>query len=220
MGNENARPFGVLIVGEFPLVRRALRLLIESSPDFVVVDDLGDPEAAPGVVTRHAARLVLLDLPWSGPAGDGVVDRLAAAINPSSLVVLAPAAQPGWASRVGACLTKQSQPSEFLRGLGETARALNGHGFSQGRESGIGFRNGGPSLAPSLRLSAVPTLREAERELVRMIAEGLRSKEIADLFRLGCKSVETRRARLMRKLGCRNTVDLVRYAIREGIVPA
>lgn len=218
MGNESARPMGVLIVGEFPLVRRGLRLLIESCPEFVVVEDLGDPSAVPGVAAQRGVQVVLLDLPWSGPVGDGLVDRLAAGLNPASLVVLTPGAPAGWASRVGACLTKQSQPSEFLRLLGEAARAANAHGHA--REAESGSRNGSLSLAPAPRPASLPTLRDTERELVRMIAEGLRSKEIADLFRLGCKSVETRRARLMRKLGCRNTVDLVRYAIREGIVPA
>jgi DNA-binding NarL/FixJ family response regulator len=64
-----------------------------------------------------------------------------------------------------------------------------------------------------------PLLSERERQLLRLIAEGRRNKEIAAELGLSPNSIETYRARLMKKVGYRNTAQLVRYAIREGIAP-
>jgi DNA-binding NarL/FixJ family response regulator len=64
-----------------------------------------------------------------------------------------------------------------------------------------------------------PVLSEREKQLLRLIAEGRRNKEIAAELKLSPNSIETYRARLMKKVGYRNTAQLVRYAIREGIAP-
>jgi len=64
-----------------------------------------------------------------------------------------------------------------------------------------------------------PVLSEREKQLLRLIALGQRNKEIAAKLKLSPNSIETYRARLMKKVGYRNTAELVRYAIREGIAP-
>ncbi len=62
------------------------------------------------------------------------------------------------------------------------------------------------------------TTREAE--VVRLVAEGLSSREIAERLHLGIKTVETHRAHIMEKVGVHSTVELILYAIRQGIVRA
>jgi DNA-binding NarL/FixJ family response regulator len=62
-----------------------------------------------------------------------------------------------------------------------------------------------------------PLLTDRERQLLKLVAEGKRNKEIAELLQVEAKSVETYRARLMKKLGCGNTSELIRYALREGV---
>lgn len=61
-------------------------------------------------------------------------------------------------------------------------------------------------------------LSAREREVLRLLAEGWRTKEIADLLGLGVKSVETYRRRLTEKLGIDDVAGLVRFAIRAGII--
>jgi DNA-binding CsgD family transcriptional regulator len=63
-----------------------------------------------------------------------------------------------------------------------------------------------------------PRLSIRETEVLRLVADGLRSKEIADRLHVGVKTVETYRRRLTRKLDCDSTAKLVRYAMREGII--
>jgi DNA-binding NarL/FixJ family response regulator len=64
------------------------------------------------------------------------------------------------------------------------------------------------------------TLSDREKLLLRLVAEGRRNKEIASQMSISQKSVEAYRSRLMKRLGCSNSADLVRYAIREGIAVA
>lgn len=62
------------------------------------------------------------------------------------------------------------------------------------------------------------TLSDREQWLLQMIAGGKRNKEMAGEMAVGIKSVETYRSRLMKKLGCASVAELVRFAIREGVV--
>jgi DNA-binding NarL/FixJ family response regulator len=69
---------------------------------------------------------------------------------------------------------------------------------------------------PELRGQSL--LTEREREIMVLIAEGLTSREIAEKLHLGVKTVETHRANILEKIGVRNTVELIKYAIRAGII--
>jgi len=63
------------------------------------------------------------------------------------------------------------------------------------------------------------TLSERERDVLRLLAAGQRTKEIAELLGISAKTVETYRSRLMLKLGIDNLPGLVKFAIRAGILP-
>ena len=66
--------------------------------------------------------------------------------------------------------------------------------------------------------TALPRLTQREREVLQLVAEGKRSKEIADLLGISLKTAETHRAHIMDKLSIHDTAGLVRYAIRLGMV--
>ena len=63
-------------------------------------------------------------------------------------------------------------------------------------------------------------LTDREREIVQLLAEGRSNKEVADMLGISVKTVETHRATIMRKLELTSIADLVRYAIRNGIIEA
>jgi DNA-binding NarL/FixJ family response regulator len=64
-----------------------------------------------------------------------------------------------------------------------------------------------------------PTLTPREREVLQLVAEGRRSKEIADVLGIKTKTAEAHRANIMDKLGIHETAGLVRYAVKNGFVP-
>jgi DNA-binding NarL/FixJ family response regulator len=73
--------------------------------------------------------------------------------------------------------------------------------------------------AGSATLDLFETLTKREREVLQLAAEGLSQNEIAQRLSISPRTSETHRANLMRKLGLQNQTDLVRFAIRRGIVP-
>jgi DNA-binding NarL/FixJ family response regulator len=74
--------------------------------------------------------------------------------------------------------------------------------------------------APPAESDAPPSLTEREKQIVRLIAEGLTGREIADRLCISAKTVVTHRANVMEKIGVHSTAELIRYAIREEIVRA
>jgi len=68
--------------------------------------------------------------------------------------------------------------------------------------------------------AAVPRLTPREREVIQLLAEGHRNKEIAQILRISIKTVETHRNALMRKIGVKSIVELVRYAVRNHLTEA
>jgi len=132
--------------------------------------------------------------------------------------------------------------SEASRALVDEALQAGALGYlSKGGSSDELFRaidlvsEGKPYLSPEINLVLLedhqkslladrqpptPPLSERDKRLLRLIAEGRRSKEIAQHLSLRCGTVSTYRARLMKKLSCASLAELVRYAVREKIVNA
>jgi DNA-binding NarL/FixJ family response regulator len=81
-----------------------------------------------------------------------------------------------------------------------------------------GFLRSGRQGAPDG--PAVPRLTPREREVLQLLAEGHRNKKIAQMLGISTKTVETHRATLMRKIGVKSIVELVRYAVRNNLTEA
>ncbi len=71
---------------------------------------------------------------------------------------------------------------------------------------------------PAKRESPLEKLSAREREVLQLVAEGNSSKDISDLLHLSVKTVETYRSRMMQKLGLKDMIGLVRFAIRHGLI--
>lgn len=112
-------------------------------------------------------------------------------------------------------LSKCSAVTELIRAIG---LVMEGHLYLSPEVSEGVLEDYRKSLAEEPE-PLKPFLSEREQELLRLIAQGRRNKEIADLLACTTKSVEAYRSRLMKKLDCSGSAELVRYAIREGIAP-
>jgi RNA polymerase sigma factor (sigma-70 family) len=70
----------------------------------------------------------------------------------------------------------------------------------------------------SIDRTQLEALSPREREILRLVAEGKTSREIADRLSISSKTVDTYRSRLMRKIGVENLAELVKFAIRHGVI--
>lgn len=207
----------ILLVDDQPLVRAGIRALVDAMGGIEVVAETGDLEAAPRLIARHRAQVVLVHLSTLGLRGLEVVSRIAGPSSASRAVVFSingTGQDVLQALRAGAAgyLLTLARPEE----LEEAIRAV-----SRG-ESYLGPRIA-HHVAEAARdcVDAPDALRRLtgrQREVLRLIAEGRGTKEIAQALGIGVRTVETHRANLRERLDLHDVAGLVRFAIVHGLV--
>ncbi|GAB2618264.1 response regulator transcription factor [Novilysobacter erysipheiresistens] len=208
----------VLIADDHTLVRESLVGLLQADGDVQVV-----AQAANGLETLEQATatrpdIVVTDLTMPGLNGIEVVRRLRESLPNTRVLVLTMHQEDEYvlqAVRAGASgyLVKDSAASELLAAV----RSLQ-----------LGRSYFGPQASKALaeqlqhpeRVVDDPygRLTPREREVFHLIAEGLTTKEIASKLGTSAKTAENHRSRVLGKLGVRNTAELVRYALRRGLL--
>lgn len=209
----------VLIVDDHAVVRKGLRLMIESQSDLSVVGEAGTLTEAMQIAERTKPRIITLDLSMPGPSGVASVDRLRAAAPDARILVVTMHDDPAFvrsAVAMGASgfVSKSAADSELIAAIRAVAR---GRVFIDSAEraslgSMLGLKQDEPKTRP------IDTLSEREREVLRDVARGHTNQQIADRVGLSVKTVESYRARLMKKLDLKDRADLVRLAIDAGLV--
>ena len=208
-----------LVLGDdHAIVREGVSVLLASDPEFEVVGQAGDGAEVCELVERLRPDVVVLDLMMPGAGGLEVTGQLARRPDAPAVLILSMHESEAYvveAMRRGAAgyALKQAPSGELARGIRTVA-------------------TGARYLSPPLSDRAVDAylrrpdqqdpegmLTVREREVFRLAAEGRSNVEIAALLFISRRTVETHRARAMKKLGLRNHVELARYAIEREIVP-
>ena len=211
----------IILVDDHPMMRDGLRYAIQTQPDMKVVAEAGNGVAALDVVGQHKPDLILMDISMPGANGIDVSLQIRSLYPQIKIIILSGLADEGYVSQtikagLNGYMLKANAATELISAI---RAVMDGHMFlspevtcavmAQYKE----FLNTKSTPAASL-------LSKRELEVLKLVAEGLRTKEIADRLKIGVKTVDTYRARLMTKLNCNSTIELVRYAIRQGIVEA
>lgn len=212
-------PIRIVIVDDHRVLRDGLRTLLTREPNFEVVGEAGDGRSVVESVRQTSPDLVLMDLNLPDMTGIVCTQRILAERPGTKVLVLSgdpdlshvpEALQAGAAGYV----LKEETTVELVRAIHSV---MNGeaHLSASATTALVGglFRET-PSPVPT----PVPRLSEREIAVLKLVIDGLRNKEVAARLGVSVKSVETYRARLMTKLGCSTTAELVRHAIRAGLV--
>jgi DNA-binding NarL/FixJ family response regulator len=213
----DARRIRVLLADDHTLVRAGVRRILEAQPGVEVVGEVADGAAALAALARTAVDVLVLDLTMPGLDGFAVLRRARTLAPALKVLVLSMHADPEFVARAvreGAdgYLLKDSAVHDLVAGIQAVREGRAYHSPQIQRQLTDLLRGGAP--APN----AITTLTEREREVLKRIAEGQSTKEIASLLDISTRTVETHRANLMRKLEVRSVAQLVRLAIREGLV--
>jgi len=209
----------VLLVDDHPLVRAGVRR-VECASDLEVVGEAADGAAALEAIRDLRPDVLILDLGMPGMDGLSVLQR-ARLIRPSlKILVLTMHASSEYVARAiqaGAdgYLLKESAVQELLAAIQSVVAGRAFHSPQIQLELARLVRNGAEGAVSSRELDR---LSDREREVLRAIAEGASTKEIAARFGISTRTVETHRASLMRKLGLRSVALLTQFAIRVGLV--
>ncbi len=190
----------VLIADDHGIVRSGLRLLLERQPDIEVVAEAADGAEARELAIRERPDLAILDVKMPKLTGLQATREIKAQAPEVAVLILSMHDEERYVSealKAGASgyVVKTQADTDLVAAI----RAV---------ERGEAFP------APE----AQGTLTPREEEIVKLVAEAHTSKEIAAILHLSEKTVENHRANAMRKLGMRDRVELVRYAIRRGLI--
>lgn len=208
----------ILIADDHGIVREGLKRLLEAEADFHVCAEASDGREVLARVEETHPDVVVLDITMPQLGGLETLERLRAA-HPELKVVLlsvhgeAPMVHSAAALGVNGYVLKNGQVSEVVSAV--RAVTSGGSYFSPpvARELVDQIR------APrSVATDPLGVLSGREREVLKLIAEGLSAKEIGQRLSISAKTVEAHRTSLMRKLGARKATELVRFAVRHGVI--
>lgn len=211
----------VLLVDDHGMVREGLRAMLSLNQDIQVVGEAADGREAIARARACAPNVVVMDLAMPGMDGLQATKRLVSDFPGVRVLVLSqhdsdrhilPVLRAGASGYV----LKRSVGAELVAAI-RTVHA--GDAFLPPRvaQAVVRYCRQGPEEAVENEDSA---LTEREREVLKLVVEGHTSQEIADLLHLSKRTVMCHRANIASRLGIHNRMELVRYAMRTGIVGA
>ncbi len=208
----------VVLADDHALVRAGMRSLLGSMAGVQVVGEASSGEEALALAERERPDVVLMDIAMKGMTGLEAAARIRDRQGGVRVVILSMHSGEEYvlqALRAGAVgyLLKDAATGELELALRSVMRGESWFSPAVSRQVVEGYvqRVGGEASADIL------TARQ--REVLRLVAGGKSTKEIAYDLNLSVKTVETHRAQIMERLGIRDVAGLVRYALRTGLVP-
>lgn len=208
----------ILLADDHTLVRRGLRLILDSEPDLVVVAEAGDGAEAVELSSTGDVDLAILDIAMprmTGLQAARELSRRAARVRVLMLSMYDNEQYLFEALKAGA--SGYVLKSVADRDLVEACRAaMRGEPFLYPGAVTALIRD---YLQRERRGERIPEriLTPREEEIIKLIAEGHSSKEIADTLVISVKTVDRHRANILQKLDLHDRLDLTRYAIRAGL---
>lgn len=211
----------VMIAEDHTLVRTGIRLIIEQLPDFSVIAEADDGVQAVEFAIAQYPHIVLMDIAMPRLNGLEATERILRDCPQTKVIILSMHANEQYVKRAlrsGASgyLLKKSATEEIemaFRAVLRNETYLSppiAHVLVQDvLFSGNQFID-----------EAFESLTSREREILQLIAEGMTNQEIADHLTLSVHTVRTHRGNLMEKLDLHSQAEVVRYAIRMGIIQA
>ncbi|MFH1115111.1 MAG: response regulator transcription factor [Pseudomonadota bacterium] len=210
----------IVLAEDHTIIREGLRSLLSSDPGFEVVGEASDGREAIECVERLAPDLVLMDL--SMPRMDGLqaIKLLKRQCPDTKILVLTVHKNEEYIlatfrAGVDGYALKYVSHTELVSAI---RTVLRGEPYLSPAVSQVvleGYLKGTRSPLPA---SPWETLTSREREILKLIAEGYKTREIADLLCISVKTAATHRANLMKKLDLHSAAALTTYAMERGLL--
>ncbi len=208
----------VLVADDHTILREGLVSILEKSGDCQVVAEASDGIKALELALALRPDVIVLDISMPGLNGIEVVRRLQKEFEASRILVLTMHTEEEYVMhmiRAGASgfLLKDSATAELLKAVRAIADGRGYFGAHAARVLAQQIHKPDVALEDPYR-----GLTAREREVFHLIVEGLTTKEIARKLEISSKTAENHRSRVLEKLNVRNTAELIRYAVKRGLM--
>lgn len=209
----------IVLADDHHVVRQGLRAVLEAEPGFRVVGEAGDGLEAVRLVERLAPHVLVVDLMMPGLGGLEATRQVSQRMPGTRIVVLSMHASEAYvlaAIRHGAAgyVLKDSTAADLVEAVREVAAGRRYLSPPLSKRAIEAYAEKAKGTPPDL----YGTLTTREREVLHLVAEGHTSAEIAARLGLSPRTVETHRGNLLRKLDLHSHADLVRFALRRGLL--
>lgn len=208
----------VVLADDHEIVRRGVRSLLEADKSFRIVAEVANGFAAVQAVEKHKPALLFLDLSLPRVHGIEALRQVRSASPHTKVLILSMHNDEPYvieALRAGAMayILKGSESTEITQAVREVlaGRRYLSAPLSEWAISALTTK-GADNTDP------LSTLTAREREVLQLAVEGFGNPEIAEKLFISPRTAETHRANLMHKLGLQTQTDLVRFAIRKGLI--
>jgi DNA-binding NarL/FixJ family response regulator len=203
----------LVVIDDHPIVRQGLVSALDDEPDFETVGAAASAEEGLTLIEQHAPDVVLLDLELPGLSGLEAIPQVLA-VSPSSSVLI---------------FTAYDTDERVMTAIrtGATGYVLKGATLSEIASAIRTVAAGGTALAPQVAATLAAAVRaprgagplsNREREVLRLIAQGLPGKQIASELSITERTVKFHTASVMRKLGADNRAQAVAIAAQRGLL--
>lgn len=206
----------IVLADDHLMVRKGFRMLLDTQPDFKVVGEAPDADGAFELVREKAPDVLLCDISMgTGQSGLLLVERLVASACATRVVVLTMHDSIDYlkqAMELGASgfILKSSSNEELFKAI--RFAAADQHYVCEGMMDSF------IKMSLSKETPETQSLPPREAEIVALAVQGYSNSEIASRLSISVKTVESQKARIMRKLGMESRSELFTYAVKHGLI--
>jgi DNA-binding NarL/FixJ family response regulator len=214
------KPIRILLADDHTVMRRGLRLLLESQPEFSVVAEAADGRDAIAQAEATQPDVAVVDIAMPNLSGIEAAQRMSVALPHIAIVILSMHSDEGYvlrALKVGAkgYLLKDSAEGDLI----EAIKAVHqGRTFFSPEITDMLVADHVREIRARGAEDSYDLLTSREREILQLLAERQSTKEIAAALNLSPYTVETHRRNLQEKLNLHSLADLILYAVRKGMI--
>jgi two-component system, NarL family, response regulator NreC len=210
----------ILLADDHTVVRKGLRLLLESEPGFEVVADAADGRVAVSLAEQHTPDVVVMDVAMPTLNGIEAARQITARLPQTAVVFLSMHSDESYvlkALKAGAraYLLKDSAEHDLIHAV---RSVTEGKSFFSPAISKMMVEDYMRELQERQVEDTYELLTNREREVLQLLAEGRSNKEAAAILNLSLYTVETHRGNILQKLNLHSGAELILYAIRKGVI--
>ncbi len=209
----------VLVADDHAILREGVRALLQLQSDIEVIGEADSGTAAIEAVGRLDPDVVLMDIAMPGLGGIEATIELKKLGKRAKVLILSQYEDREYVRRllkagVAGYVLKKSAGAE----LANSIRAVQRGGLVRDPVVARAAMEGGNPAAPGEAADPYDSLTDREKQVLKLVAEGLANKVVAEVLGISVKTAMSHREKVMEKLGLHNRTELVRFAIRKGVI--